>query len=157
MNSAKNILSLVPVYKRMIKSERDSLSALYDDAYGMSIKCSYDDDRLQFTPPAPGDALINKIVRFEERQARAEEKINEYLSLISFIEQMCNSCLSPQELLVIRAKFFETPRPRSRQEVAQSLSYSEAWVMGQLVSAYSKLDNQLVELETNHELPSVLC
>lgn len=156
MNSAKNILSLVPVYKRMIRSERAALEALYDDTYGMNIKCSYDDDRLQFTPPAPGDALISKITRLEERQAKAEEKIGEYVAIINFIEQMCNSSLTATELLVIRTKFFETTRPRSRQEVAESLSYSESWVMQQLVSAYSKLDNKLVELESNHDLPAVL-
>lgn len=156
MNSAKNILSLVPIYKRMIRSERAALEALYDDTYGLTIKCNYDEDRLQFTPPAPGDALISKITRLEERQAKAEEKISEYLEIISFIEAMCSSALTHQELLVVRAKFFETPRPRSRQEVAKSLSYSESWVMQQLVNAYSKLDNKLVELEQNHELPAVL-
>ena len=156
MNSAKNILSLIPIFKRMIRSERAALEALYDDTYGMNIKCSYDEDRLQFTPPAPGDALISKITRFEERQAKAEEKISEYLEIIGFIETMCSTTLTHQELLVVRTKFFETPRPRSRLEVAQSLHYSESWVMQQLVSAYSKLDNKLVELEQNHELPAVL-
>lgn len=155
MKSAKEILSMVQFFYHRIRTERLSLEALYQDTYGCDLKIDYDLENRVFVEPDPHHnegLLIDKILRLDKKLEEAQERVNHYVYLIDWLENLCIETLNEDELLVIRLTFFGK-QTFSCYDIAKKLHFSESWVAHKRADAYQKLDGKFFELKRDHKLP----
>lgn len=152
--TAKEFLSKYPQFRYKIRLEKMHIQGLYVDTYGLDLPVP-GEDRVQKDPVDPSAVLINKIMRLEKDVEKAVKKIDRWIEVCDFIEDVCSENLNATELIVITEKYF-AEHPLTDDQIAFKYHYSKAWSQKWTVSAYKVLDQVLAVMEYNHEIPEEL-
>lgn len=143
--SSKDLLNSICSTRRLIDLKKRQLEALYDDTFGIHIKCSYDDDRVQTSNTSPDAKLISSLERYHKYAEKTDLEIQQHINYINRIDDMLVELKDPKLELIVRMRFFNGTTKMPKRQIARSLCYSENSIDQYLSDAYYILDQCIVD------------
>lgn len=120
--TAKQYLSQIRRLRHLIKREQDQIADIRSMAESVGA-IRYDKDPIQSSPA--NDAMPNYIIQLTEAEARAKQRIEEYLELVMTIRTQLDQITPGLYSDILYMRYIEG---KNLYRIAEELNYSYEWV-----------------------------